>query len=151
MTVITVMHTQNYQHSFFGKVSLVLSRISLCAKAELSLICKTNVGMCEILIVFFKNNIFILMLYSSIYIRPSYHKIVGTVCTAVLMDGHLPVFPYTIHLCSVLLLCVERSGLIAYWAKLVFLHLGEQSELGANARWFHQLYKNGRQASVQGF
>ncbi len=31
-----------------------------------------------------------------------------------------------------ILLCVERCGLIALWAKLVFLHLGERSELGAN-------------------
>lgn len=31
-----------------------------------------------------------------------------------------------------ILLCVERCGLIALWAKLVFLHLGERSEVGAN-------------------
>lgn len=57
MTVITVMHTQNFQHSFFGNVSVALSRISLCTRAELSFICKTNVRMCS---VFFKNNIFFL-------------------------------------------------------------------------------------------
>lgn len=53
------------------------------------------------------------------------------------MDGHLPVSLYNIltTYCILLysiLLCVERCGLIAHWAKLVFLHLGEQSEPGAN-------------------
>lgn len=45
--------------------------------------------------------------------------------------GHLADALCTLLFYSVLL-CVERCRLIAHWAKLVFLLLGERSELGAN-------------------
>lgn len=45
-------------------------------------------------------------------------------------------YPYILYSSLMLLYSilswVERCGLIAHWAKLVFLHLGERSELGAN-------------------
>lgn len=44
---------------------------------------------------------YFLVLYCTVYMRPAcHHKIVGSGCMAALMDGHLPVSLYSIHLCS---------------------------------------------------
>lgn len=45
----------------------------------------------------------------------------------------IPIF-YPLMLLYSILLCAERCGLIAHWAKLVFLHVGDRSELGANVK-----------------
>lgn len=42
------------------------------------------------------------------------------------------IYPPLMLLFSILLCVERRCRLIAHWAKLVLLHLGEQSELGAN-------------------
>lgn len=113
---------------YYRNTSVIFTR------AELSVIFTTQV----LLWVFLqKNHTTIHVLYSAVYTMPPscHHKIVGTVSHGS-ADGwplnsipiHSPLMlPYSI------LLCVERCGLIAHWAKLVFPHLGKQSQLGANA------------------
>lgn len=115
-----------------GRVVFFISRATVYySLQEWSVLFKHSFGLGFCMDVW-KNHSIILVLYSALYIKLScLHRVVGAVCTEGWPLNSIPMYPTLMLFCSILL-CVERCGLIAHWAKLVFLHLGERSELGAN-------------------